>query len=284
VAVSMSASVIVPAHNEEAVLRNSLETLLDGLPDEVAVVVVCNGCTDSTADIAKAFVPRITVLELATASKPEAINAAESALEAGSRAFIDADVLISGRDVGRLLASVGADVPAAEPRVHFDVSSSTVSVRAYYKVWVALHGEQPGDIGGGVYCLSEIGRHRFGKFPDVISDDGYVRAHFAPGEIKRVENASSTVRAPLSLGSLIRIKTRSRLGTAELQRRFPDLWNRRMTSSRSLGSKLSGLPPSVWPAVPLYVVVQLIVRLRAWRQAGSSTLSWERDTTTRTTT
>jgi len=278
----MSASVVIPAHNEEGVLRACLETLLDGLPEAVIVVVVCNGCTDATAEIASTFTPRITVLEIATASKPKALNVAEKNLGTGPRAFVDADVLIAGASVSRLLDAVRDNsVPAAEPHVRFDTSLSTFLVRAYYTVWVTLHGDEPGDIGGGVYCLSESGRHRFGQFPNVISDDGYVRSHFATGEIKRLGGTLSTVHAPLNLGSLIKIKTRSRLGTTELRHRFPELWKQRLTSSRSLGSKASKLPPRVWPVVPLYAALQMVIRVRARRQVRRGTHDWERDDTTR---
>jgi len=173
-------------------------------------VVVCSGCTDATAEIASTFAPRITVLELTSASKSNALNVAENTLHAGPRAFVDADVLIAGTSVSRLLDAVRDDsFPAAEPHVEFETSNSTFLVRAYDAVWVALHGVEPGDIGGGVYCLFESGTRRCGEFPNVISDVGYVRSYFATGEIKRLVGTSSTVRAPIDLGSLIKIETRT---------------------------------------------------------------------------
>ena len=43
-------SVVIPAHDEEAVIERCLGTLLaDARAGEVEVVVVCNGCTDDTA-------------------------------------------------------------------------------------------------------------------------------------------------------------------------------------------------------------------------------------------
>nr|BFE85750.1 hypothetical protein GCM10020093_083510 [Planobispora longispora] len=48
-----SASVVIPAHNEEGVLRRCLDGLLAGTePGELDVVVVANACTDRTADVA----------------------------------------------------------------------------------------------------------------------------------------------------------------------------------------------------------------------------------------
>ena len=78
-------------------------------------------------------------------------------------------------------------------------------------------------IGVGVYAVSEDGRSRFGAFPDVIADDGYVRTLFDASERVCVEDAPVRVYAPKRLSDLVRIKTRSRLGRYELGQRFPEL-------------------------------------------------------------
>ena len=74
-------------------------------------------------------------------------------------------------------------------------------------------------------------------------DDGFVRAHFQPGEIRGIREVRSLVRAPRSLRDLVRIKTRSRLGAMELAARFPDLWGGKSSAARGLRSKLAGLSP-----------------------------------------
>lgn len=276
----MSRSVIVPAHNEAASIRSTLDAMLDTLDQDTSVIVVCNGCTDDTAVLARRFSPRVTVIERAEASKTAALNAAEAVVSAGPRAYVDADVLISGASINRLLNELGRGSGlASEPTVNFDVGASSVLVRAYYAVWTALHSV--GDVGGGVYCLSQAARERFGEFPDVISDDGYVRAHFTSGEITQVGDAVSTVRAPTDVGTLIRIKTRSRRGSVELAERFPELWATKVQTTDSLVRKVSRLPLRVWPKVPVYIIIQLLVRYRAKRSADAS--SWERDESSRST-
>src|SRR4051794_10857255 len=48
------ASIVIPAHNEEAVLARCLRVLLAGSqPGELDVIVVANACTDRTAEIAR---------------------------------------------------------------------------------------------------------------------------------------------------------------------------------------------------------------------------------------
>ena len=63
----------------------------------------------------------------------------------------------------------------------------------------------------------------FDKFPNVISDDGYIRGLFRSNEIKRINDVFSTVTAPKSLFGLIKIKSRSRLGQYDLLKKFPSM-------------------------------------------------------------
>ena len=278
----MAGAVLIPAHDEELVLPDTLAALLLGLPEDVVVVVACNGCRDRSAEVARAFAPRVRVLEIEEPSKVAALNAAEATDPPFPRLYLDADVRLAGADAARLLEVLEADAPAAEPRAEVDLSRSGALVRAFYAVWLALHGREPGDVGSGVYALSRAGRARFGTFPRVISDDGFVRAHFAAGEIRSVPEARTVVRAPVRLRDLVAIKTRSRLGSLELARRFPELWSRKRASSASLSSKAGRLPLRLWPLVPVYAAVQVVARIRAQRFArDAASYRWERDESSR---
>ncbi len=279
----MPGAVIVPAHDEEHVLPRTLETLLDGLPEDVQVVVAANGCRDRTAEVAGAFAPRVEVVEIAEASKTAALNAGEAAARSFPRVYLDADIDLPGNQLARVLGVLEKDgALAAEPLARIDTEGSSPWVRAYYAVWLALHGRRPGDVGCGLYGLSEQGRARFGAFPSIISDDGYVRAHFAPEEIQHVEGAESVVRAPRTLRALLEIKTRSRLGALQLQRSFPELWARKQSAGSSLTGKLSGVGMRLWALLPAYFLVQVLVRRRASRLAGDfAAYRWGRDDSSR---
>ena len=62
-------SVVIPAHDEEAVIGRCLDALFEGaLPGELDVVVACNGCTERTAEIAGGYGPAVRVLESDTPS------------------------------------------------------------------------------------------------------------------------------------------------------------------------------------------------------------------------
>src|SRR5438105_4681173 len=62
-------SVVVPAHDEAAVIGRCLRALTEGSdPGEVEVVVVCNGCRDDTAASARAAWADVVVAEVPEAS------------------------------------------------------------------------------------------------------------------------------------------------------------------------------------------------------------------------
>lgn len=260
------ASIIIPAHNEAAVIDRTLQRLVDGLDPSNEVVVVCNGCTDATADLARGLGPAITVIEIAEASKTSAIRAGERMATGFPVVVQDADVVVSGESMTRIIEALSAEgALAAEPIPTFDLTTCTYPVRAFYRVWLALHGGRPGDVGGGVYGLSEAGRGRFPVIPDVIGDDAFVRAHFSPGEIVAVDGAVSSVRPPSTIGSLVDVRARTRLGQWELAARYPELWSKKRVEGDPLSVKGRRLTTRQWLETPIYLYVQVVSRFKAVR-------------------
>ena len=279
-------SVIIPAHNEEQVIARLLTALLEERQaGELEIIVVCNGCSDGTAAVARAFGDPVQVIETDVASKTHAINLGDAAARGFPRIYSDADVVMSLPSV-RSLADALTDGRwlAAAPRVDtLFLPGAQWAVRAYYRFWMALPFVQEGMMAAGVYAVSEQGRRRWDKMPDVIADDGYFRLLFGPDERTEVQAATSAVRAPSVFADLIRIKTRSRLGVAQLSARFPELFAREGRTKR-YGSALWGVArrPSLYLAAFPFVLVSVISRLRArqqQRQAGG--YLWERDNSSR---
>jgi glycosyltransferase involved in cell wall biosynthesis len=273
-----SASVVIPAHNEEAVIGRCLDALLRGAATgELEVVVVCNGCADRTASVAREHAG-VKVIETDVASKSHALNLGDRTARAFPRFYVDADVTLpieSLREVARVLREGPA--LAAAPLLSVDLSQRSWAVRGFYDVWLRLPYCRSGMIGSGVYAVSEEGRRRFGPFPPITADDAFARFHFAPAERHTVEQCRFWITAPSSVGAIIKIKTRSHFGNVELRRLYPNLHYGEDAAHSSALPKLM-LDPRRWPGLAVYAYVKLATRLRVmWRYRGARRPRWERD-------
>ena len=280
------ASVIIPAHNEEAVIGRTLESLLESVGEQpIEVIVVCNGCTDATAERARVYAPRVTVVETTTASKRHALNLGDAEATSFPRIYLDADIEVSKTFAGDMVQALTTDaVRAAWPSVHFNLDDCSFPVRAFYQVWTALPYNKPGRIGVGAYGLSQAARERFAEFPDVISDDGYVRGLYDDGERVLVDSCQTTVQAPLTLESLVKIRTRSRLGVYELRTKDPQTLRGHRARTTMVDLVPILLRPSILCRLPIYLYVNVVTRIRARNQMRSqSGYEWERDDSTRAT-
>jgi putative flippase GtrA len=103
--------IVVPVHNEEQILEESITRLHDYLTTELPVtwriVVANNASTDATAEIASALAERMTgvaVLDLQEKGRGRALRAAWSASEAEVVAYMDVDLSTDLRALPPLLA------------------------------------------------------------------------------------------------------------------------------------------------------------------------------------
>lgn len=276
------AAIVIPAHDEAAVIGGTLRFVLAQVEDGDEVIVVCNGCSDETALVARGFGDRVTVLETEMPSKTNALNLGDREARSFPRIYLDADVRLEPEALARLKEALRPGrLLAVSPTPVMDVAQASWAVRAYYDIWLALPYCRSGMIGAGTYALSEEGRARFAEFPSIIADDGYVRALFKEHERGRVEGATAIVRAPATLGWLLKIKTRSRLGGMELARKFPNL---QANEAKDYGGALRGVlyRPLDWPKAVVYLYVNLVSRSLARRRFKDlSQHVWEKDQSAR---
>lgn len=224
-------SVLIPAHNEADWLPACLDALCaaDPVAGPVEVIVVANGCTDDTAELARkkatAFEARgwaLRVLEMAQGSKLGALNAGEAAARGGVLVYLDADVLISPP----LLAQLAEALVEGAPRYASGMPQVTTSgdwvTRHYTRFWQTTGFMTHGVPGFGVFAMNRAGRARWGEWPDIISDDTFARLNFRPEE--RI-----AVPAPYAwpmiegFAPLVRVRRRQDVGVAEVEQLFPDL-------------------------------------------------------------
>lgn len=275
-----AASVVIPAHDEARVIERTLRGLLDRTgAGRLEVIVVCNGCTDDTADLARRFAG-VRVIEVPEPSKQRAMEIGNQAATAFPRVHLDADVTISGADLLILAHAVTGAVHAAAPKRVLPLRRSSWVVRGYYRVWEQLPQVRDGLFGRGVIALSEEGQRRVDALPRVLSDDLAASEAFAASERRVVEAACAVVHPPGTTADLLRRRVRVVTGNAQAS----ELGIRRRSSvtTPSVLLRMAIRDPRVGVRVPLFLGVGLAARWRSRRavRAGDFT-TWLRDESSR---
>ncbi len=285
-------SVIIPAHNESVVIDRCINTILDGTTpedqDRLDIIIVCNGCTDDTADRARAFGPPVRVIELEQGSKPLALNTGDQAAAHFPRIFVDADIDVTA---GALFATAAplADGTAqvSAPALMADLSGCSPAVRRHYRVWTRLPYVTDRMVGSGIYALSEQGRARFDAFPNIIGDDAYIRRLFKPKERASVFQdhdgapVSFSIHPPRTLGQLVHIETRRKTAADEMVQVFGPAPDDTHASQRRAILGLA-INPMNWLALATYLWVKAESRRRfRARKARGEHKQWLRDDSSR---
>lgn len=271
-------SVILPAHQEQDHIGACLQALADQTgADDIAkeVIVIANGCRDATANRARALTGaltdagwQLTVIELPTGGKTGALNRGDQAAAGDLRLYLDADIVVGPGMIAAIYAALdGPGARYAGARLVVPPPVSRVSA-AYARFWQRLPFVADGVTGAGLFGVNAEGRARWDRFPQIISDDGFVRLQFAPHERVRVD---VPYHWPISegLATLIRVRRRQDAGTAELGRLYPHLVEN-AAGDRPSGRFALRMGLSDPVGFAAYAAVSLAVRLRPPSQ------DWER--------
>jgi glycosyltransferase involved in cell wall biosynthesis len=277
-------TVVIPAHNEGQVIRRLLEQLVNGAdPGEMDIIVVANGCTDDTAEVAASFGPAVRVLTLPVASKHEALTAGDRAAAGFPRIYVDADVELRADDARALVAALRQPgALAAAPRRELVMAGRPWQVRWYYDVWTLLPVVQRRLWGRGVIAVNEAGHRRLGALPLLQADDLAASLTFEPHETVLVPSARVIIHLPLTFADLLRRRARCRTFVAQVER-VQDLDG---SADRTRISDLAAVirhRPGMLPRVGYFLSVTLFAMLRARRaRARGDYVTWLRDESSRT--
>ena len=276
-------SVVIPAHNESAVIGRLLTGLLSqAQPGEFDVIVVANGCTDDTAEVAQAFGPPVTVVSTPIPSKAAALRLGDARAAGFPRLYVDADIELRTEDaraLARALAQPG--ILAVAPHRDLALDRRPLSVRWYYQFWQWLPVVQDGLFGRGVIGLTAEGKARLGEMPDILGDDLAASIAFAAHEKQVVRHASVRIHTPRTSADLIRRRIRSVTATTQVGAQ-----NSAGATARTSRADLMAVVrahPGMALRLPVFLGITAISRQRARRRIRSGDFTtWLRDESSRT--
>ena len=270
-------SIIIPANSEAGYIEHCLQAVVEqeGVAQPIHVVVAANSCSDNTVEIASSFANEfkkqgweLTVLDLPEPGKVNALNVAETKVSDGPRVFLDADVIIDKT----LIAELASELATASPRYVTGTlrvkQPKSFITKHYAKCWQRLPFVKSGAVGAGLFSVNQSGRSRWGLFPDIISDDTFVRLNFTKDE--RIE-VRANYEWPMIEGfqNLVRVRRRQDVGVQEIYERWPELAPNEAKASLGVKGHLSLLLKGPLDYL-VYVGVQLVVKL------GKKSGDWSR--------
>jgi glycosyltransferase involved in cell wall biosynthesis len=279
---STTASIIIPAHNEELAIGRLLTGLLaDAATGEFEVFVVCNGCTDRTAEIARAHAPKASVIEIPERSKQAALRSGDAAAHAFPRVYLDADLELTASDVRELLSVLDhSGLLATAPQRQIRLDGVPWVVRSYYRVWERLPQVTSGLFGRGVIALTRQGVERILALPPAMSDDLAISEAFEPHERMVASRARVVIRPPKRFLDLMRRRVRVATGTAQ----FAHSTGLSKDSTTSLSFLLTLIRQRPSAAVDVLVFASVAVLARAGarhRLRKGDFRTWDRDESSR---
>lgn len=264
------ASIVIAAHNEEAVIGGTLDSVLGQRPfGAIDVVVSANGCTDRT--VAAATRPGVVVVDRTEPGKAAALNAGDLAATGFPRIYLDADIVVPPGGIDAVVARLAATprLLAVAPRRSLDTAGRPWPVRAYFSIQERLPAYQNGLFGRGLIALSEQGRARFDTFPHLIADDLFLDSQFSDAEKGEVGAVEVVVETPFTTRDLVRRLVRVRRGNAQLRAAAGSgrIEGRVRSADRWAWLRDVVLPhPQLLPAAVPYLVISVIAGLLARRR------------------
>ena len=211
-------TLVVAAHNEAALIgakvRNILD--LDYPPDRIDCIVACDGCTDDTADIARAAGDRrLQVIELPLQQgKLAAIRAALPHAHGEITAFTDANAILD-RDALRHLVAPLADSSVAVVSGAKQVRNGPEAVYWRYERWIRIRESASGSVAGADGALYAVratavdASARAGAADDLLIS---LRAARSGGRIVFAPCARTTELAPPRTTGTFSARTRTTSG------------------------------------------------------------------------
>lgn len=276
----LRATVLIPAHNEAAVIARTLAPLRPLVQNgTIALIVVANACDDDTAKIAALACPKARVVITPIAGKTHALNLGLTAARRDlPLVCLDADLVLSPDALLALVSAIEAGALAAIGQMHVDSTAASPMVRAYQRAWAHNPYFAMGKF-GGVYALAPQAVASLFPLPQVLGDDEFLRRSIAPQRVAFVPACQFTAQSPRSIASLFATRKRALRGARQLAR-----MGLTAPKSNTIAHmvRASMTRPQALIDLAVFITLGLALRVALALEPSTHAHKWERDVTTRT--
>jgi len=213
-------TILIPAQNAASQIAATLAPISGKGFD---IIVIANGCTDDTAQVARDTAPDAFVLESPLNHKARALNLGLLGSYGDCIVCLKAGVVASAQTIEKLVQCLTTDrVDLAYGVARFDSTGSTSTVRGLCGAWQRL-GSAAGVGMAGCYGLRRRALEKAGGFPVNLRGDIWLRQHFMASALC-VPDAVYDISAARSLGDLyVRLRhTQYGERVQQIRRRLPN--------------------------------------------------------------
>jgi cellulose synthase/poly-beta-1,6-N-acetylglucosamine synthase-like glycosyltransferase len=224
-------SIVIPAYNGERFLAPKLKSVfeLHYPPSKMEVIVVSDGSTDRTEDIAREF-PAVLLLRQERSGKPAALNLAAAHATGEILVLTDVRQLLERESVAALVenfADAQVGVASGELLIRKGAAQEEADIGLYWRFesWIRDRLSSIDSMFGATGPFYAIRRDLFVPMPnDVLLDDMYLPlAAFFRSYRLVVDRRAIAWDFPTSLETEFRRKVRTLAGNYQLLRYYPGL-------------------------------------------------------------
>lgn len=267
----------IPAHNEEANIGYLLESILSQKSDNFVIekiYVLCDGCTDSTAEKAKKFSikhPRITVLDDGKRKgKAGRLNQLYRLNKSKFVFSFDGDVVLKeDRVIERMVRAFETENVVLVSGNNQPVKAETLTERIYnagFKMWYEIRkdyqeGNNVRNIHGCAVALRGVFAKKFQYPPNLSSGDGgfvYMAAKAQRKNFRFVKNAVILFRSVNNLQDFLLQASRNLYAGTVVGEHFGDGFYKEYAVPHEY--KLKGIAKSL-SSDPIFTTLALILSL-----------------------
>jgi cellulose synthase/poly-beta-1,6-N-acetylglucosamine synthase-like glycosyltransferase len=225
--------VLLPVSNGEAWLAAKLESILalDYPRELLQIIVIVNGSTDRSEEIALRYAPRgVDLIRLERAGKAEAINAGLASARGEILFFTDVRQPLDPASLARLVecfADPAVGAASGELFIGEGETREEADTGLYwrYEKWIRKRQSAIDSVLGATGCIYAMRRELAAPLPPgTLLDDVYLPlAAFFRGYRVILEEAARAYDRPTSLAAEFRRKVRTQAGVYQLLRAYPAL-------------------------------------------------------------